>query len=45
MKMEWAPAIDVFEREAEFVVKAELPGMDERDTHILMNKEGTCLKE
>jgi HSP20 family molecular chaperone IbpA len=45
MKMEWAPAIDVFEREAKFIVKAELPGMNEQDTDILINKEGPCLKE
>jgi HSP20 family protein len=29
MEMGWAPAIDVFEKEDEFVVKAELPGMKE----------------
>jgi HSP20 family protein len=30
----WAPAIDVFEKEDKFVVKAELPGMKEEDIDI-----------
>jgi HSP20 family protein len=34
MEMGWAPAIDVFEREDKFVVKAELPGMKEEDIDI-----------
>jgi HSP20 family protein len=34
MEMGWAPAIDVFEKEDKFVVKAELPGMKEEDIDI-----------
>jgi HSP20 family protein len=34
MEMGWAPAIDVFEKEEKFVVKAELPGMNEEDIDI-----------
>ena len=30
----WAPAIEVFEREDKFVVKAELPGMKEEDIDV-----------
>jgi len=33
-QMEWAPAIEVFEKEDKFVVKAELPGMKEEDIDI-----------
>jgi HSP20 family protein len=34
MEMGWAPAIEVFEKEDKFVVKAELPGMKEDDIDI-----------
>jgi HSP20 family protein len=34
MEMGWAPAIDVFEKEDKFVVKAELPGMKEEDINV-----------
>ena len=34
MEMGWAPAIEVFEKEDKFVVKAELPGMTEEDIDI-----------
>lgn len=34
MEMGWAPAIDVFEKDDRFVVKAELPGMKEEDINI-----------
>ena len=30
----WMPAVDVFEKEDKFVVKAELPGMKEEDIHV-----------
>ena len=30
----WAPAIEVFEKEDKFVVKAELPGMKEEDIDV-----------
>jgi HSP20 family protein len=34
VEMGWAPAIEVFEKEDKFVVKAELPGMKEEDIDI-----------
>jgi len=34
MEMGWAPAIDVFERDDGFVVRAELPGMKEKDIDV-----------
>jgi HSP20 family protein len=34
MEMGWAPAIEVFEKEDKFVVKAELPGMKEEDIDV-----------
>ena len=33
-EMGWAPAIDVFEKDDKFVVKAELPGMKEEDIDV-----------
>jgi HSP20 family protein len=33
-EMMWAPAIDVFEKDDRFVVKAELPGMKEKDIDV-----------
>jgi HSP20 family protein len=34
VEMGWAPAIEVFEKEDRFVVKAELPGMKEEDIDV-----------
>ena len=34
VEMGWAPAIEMFEKEDKFVVKAELPGMKEEDIDI-----------
>ncbi|MBA7684939.1 hypothetical protein ES703_93352 [subsurface metagenome] len=34
VEMGWAPAIEVFEKEDRFVVKAELPGMTKEDIDI-----------
>ncbi len=34
VEMVWAPAIEVFEKEDKFVVKAELPGMKEEDIDV-----------
>jgi HSP20 family protein len=34
VEMGWAPAIDVFEKDDKFVVKAELPGMKEEDIDV-----------
>jgi HSP20 family protein len=33
-EMGWAPAVDVFEKDDKFVVKAELPGMKEEDINV-----------
>jgi len=33
-QMNWAPAIDVFEKGDKLVVKAEVPGMKEEDIHV-----------
>ena len=33
-EMEWLPAIDVYEKEEKFVVKADLPGMKEEDIDV-----------
>jgi HSP20 family protein len=30
----WAPALDIFEKDDKFVVKAELPGMEEKDIDV-----------
>jgi HSP20 family protein len=32
----WMPAVDVFEKEDKFVIKAELPGMKEKDIDVSM---------
>jgi HSP20 family protein len=34
VEMAWAPAIDVFEKDDRFVVKAEVPGMKEADIDV-----------
>ena len=34
VEMGWVPAIEVFEREDKFVVKAEIPGMKEEDIDV-----------
>jgi len=34
LEMGWAPAIEVFEKEDKFVVKAEIPGMKEDDIDV-----------
>jgi len=34
MEMGWAPAMDVFEKDDKFVVKAELPGMKQEDIDV-----------
>ena len=34
VEMGWAPAIEVYEKEDKFVVKAEIPGMKEEDVDI-----------
>jgi len=34
----WAPAVDIFETEQELVLKAELPGFDEKDIDVRVEK-------
>jgi HSP20 family protein len=34
LPMEWAPAVDMKETEQEFVLTAELPGIDEKDVDV-----------
>jgi len=43
-EMGWAPAIEVFEKEDKFVVKAELPGMTEEDIDISMVGDTLTIK-
>jgi HSP20 family protein len=33
---EWSPAADISETETEYVVKADLPGVDKKDVHITL---------
>jgi HSP20 family protein len=44
VEMGWAPAIDVFETEDKFVVKAELPGMKEEDIDISVTGNTLTIK-
>lgn len=38
-EMGWAPAIEVYEKEDKFVIKAELPGMKEEDIDVSVEGE------
>jgi HSP20 family protein len=40
----WSPSVDIFETEAEIVVKAELPGMDRKDITLNLEKNVLTLK-
>lgn len=40
----WMPAVDVFEKEDKFVVKAELPGMKEEDIDVSVVGETLSIK-
>ena len=40
----WAPPIEVFEKEDKFVVKAELPGMNEEDIDVSVVGETLTIK-
>ena len=44
VEMGWAPAIEVFEKEDKFVVKAELSGMKEEDIDISVVGDTLTLK-
>ena len=41
---EWFPALDVYEEEDKFVVKAELPGMKEDDVDVSVNGNTLTIK-
>lgn len=41
---EWTPAIEVFEKEDEFVVRAELPGMKEEDVDISVSDDTLTIR-
>jgi HSP20 family protein len=41
---EWSPALEVFEKEDKYVVKAELPGLKEEDVDISVSDDTLCLK-
>ncbi len=41
---EWAPAIEMFEKEDKFVVKAELPGMKEEDVNVSVVDDTLTIK-
>jgi len=40
----WSPSVDIFETEHELVIKAELPGMDEKDIEIKLENNVLMLK-
>ena len=40
----WMPAIDVFEKDDKFVIKAELPGMEENDIDVSVVGETLTIK-
>jgi len=44
LEMGWAPAIEVFEKEDKFVVKAELPGMKEENMDISVVDDTLTIK-
>lgn len=41
---EWLPAVEMFEKEDRFVVKAELPGMKEEDVDISVTDDTLTIK-
>lgn len=41
---EWVPAIEIFEKEDKYVVKAELPGMKEEDVDISVADDTLTIK-
>ncbi|MBN1374723.1 MAG: Hsp20/alpha crystallin family protein [Dehalococcoidia bacterium] len=40
----WMPALDVFERDDKFVVKAEIPGMDEENINVSVEGNSLVIK-
>ena len=41
---DWAPTVDVIEKDKEYVIKAELPGVEKEDTHITVENGVLTLK-
>jgi HSP20 family protein len=44
MERVWAPAVDMYETKEDLVVKAELPGVSEKDIHLSVNGDMLSLK-
>jgi HSP20 family protein len=44
LEKEWLPAIEMFEKEDKFVVKAELPGMKEEDVDVSVTDDMLTIK-
>ena len=40
----WAPAVDIYETENELVVKADLPGLEERDIDVRVEKNTLTIR-
>jgi HSP20 family protein len=40
----WAPAVDIYEREGEIVVEAELPGLDSKDIDVSVEEGMLTIK-
>ena len=40
----WVPDLDVFEKDGKFVVKAELPGMEEKDVDVSIEGDTLTIK-
>ncbi len=40
----FVPSLDVIENDKEFTIKAELPGMDEKDVEVLLTENNLTLK-
>jgi HSP20 family protein len=40
----FSPSIDVRESEEEFIIKAEIPGIDEKDVEVLVSDDAVTLK-
>lgn len=40
----WTPAVEVFEREGNLIVRAELPGLNKEDVKVEMNDEGLVIQ-
>ena len=44
MEMGWSPAVEVFEKEDKYIVKAELPGVKEEDMDVSVEGETLTIK-